>query len=100
MSKPGCGRALRADIARLIDAFADLRVCRRSTRTGGEIPALGFGTFQLGGSTCREAVQTALSVGYRHVDTAEYYDNERAVGAALDAMAQLRERGLVRSFPL
>jgi diketogulonate reductase-like aldo/keto reductase len=56
-----------------------------------EIPALGFGTFQLSGETCRESVRTALEAGYRHVDTAEYYDNEREVGAALEAADVVRE---------
>jgi len=48
-----------------------------------EIPALGVGTFQLSGEQARETVTTALDLGYRHVDTAEYYDNERAVGDAI-----------------
>jgi len=48
-----------------------------------EIPSLGFGTFQLSGDRCRSAVKTALESGYRHVDTAEYYENEAAVGAAI-----------------
>jgi diketogulonate reductase-like aldo/keto reductase len=47
-----------------------------------EIPSLGFGTLQLSGDRCRSAVKTALESGYRHVDTAEYYENEAAVGAA------------------
>jgi diketogulonate reductase-like aldo/keto reductase len=50
---------------------------------GASIPALGVGTFRLQGERCRRAVETALELGYRHVDTAEYYDNERAVGQAL-----------------
>jgi diketogulonate reductase-like aldo/keto reductase len=48
-----------------------------------DIPALGVGTFQLSGTTARETVSTALDAGYRHVDTAEYYDNEREVGTAI-----------------
>jgi 2,5-diketo-D-gluconate reductase B len=48
-----------------------------------DIPALGFGTFELSGETCRRAVRAALDSGYRHVDTAERYDNEAAVGAAI-----------------
>lgn len=53
------------------------------TADGVEIPALGFGTFQLTGQECRRAVATALEAGYRHVDTAEYYDNEEMVGQAI-----------------
>ncbi|MFO7957539.1 MAG: aldo/keto reductase [Candidatus Brocadiia bacterium] len=50
---------------------------------GGTMPALGFGTWALRGDTCRRAVGCALKVGYRHVDTAEMYGNEEAVGDAL-----------------
>lgn len=49
------------------------------------IPALGLGTYQLRGNDAREAVDHALSLGYRHVDTAQIYDNERAVGEGLAA---------------
>jgi diketogulonate reductase-like aldo/keto reductase len=51
--------------------------------SGVEMPIPGVGTFQLSGEACESAVETALEYGYRHVDTAEYYDNERAVGAAI-----------------
>ncbi|WP_306058363.1 aldo/keto reductase [Natronococcus wangiae] len=50
---------------------------------GAEIPVLGFGTARMTGDECRRAVETALEVGYRHVDTAQLYDNEDAVGDAL-----------------
>ncbi len=49
------------------------------------MPALGFGTWQLRGSACEQAVRTALELGYRHIDTAEMYGNECEVGAALAA---------------
>ncbi|MFU8869125.1 aldo/keto reductase [Natronococcus sp.] len=47
------------------------------------IPALGFGTARMTGDECRRAVAVALEAGYRHVDTAQLYDNEDAVGDAL-----------------
>lgn len=47
------------------------------------IPALGFGTYELTGTACRAAVTAALETGYRHIDTAQIYDNESDVGAAL-----------------
>ena len=47
------------------------------------IPALGFGTYELTGSNCREMVKVALGAGYRHVDTAQIYDNEEQVGAGI-----------------
>jgi diketogulonate reductase-like aldo/keto reductase len=49
------------------------------------IPALGLGTWQNTGDACTESVRTALEMGYRHVDTAQVYDNERAVGEGLAA---------------
>lgn len=50
------------------------------------VPRLGLGTWQNTESEqCRESVRTALEVGYRHVDTAESYGNERAVGAGVEA---------------
>jgi hypothetical protein len=49
---------------------------------GGEIPVIGFGTWQIKGQTCVDAVRTALRSDYRHVDTATMYGNEAEVGAA------------------
>jgi diketogulonate reductase-like aldo/keto reductase len=48
-----------------------------------EIPALGLGTWKLRGRECREAVRAALELGYRHLDTAAYYGNQREIGAAI-----------------
>lgn len=61
--------------------------------TGAKIPAIGLGTWQSGGDLCVEAVKTALSVGYRHVDCARLYGNEVEVG---EALSQAFEQGLVR----
>jgi len=47
------------------------------------IPKLGLGTWQNTGPGCAETVQTALDLGYRHVDTAQVYDNEDAVGEGI-----------------
>lgn len=47
------------------------------------IPAVGIGTWQLRGAACREAVRHALSIGYRHIDTARSYANEVEVGLGL-----------------
>ena len=52
---------------------------------GGAMPVLGMGTWQLRGRDCREAVRTALALGYRHLDTAEMYGNEAEVGEGLRA---------------
>ena len=52
---------------------------------GAAIPAIGLGTFKLTGEGCSQAVKWALEAGYRHIDTARMYDNEREVGAGLKA---------------
>jgi diketogulonate reductase-like aldo/keto reductase len=54
-----------------------------TTTDGESIPSVGLGTWRLTESECRESVQTALELGYRHLDTAQEYDNERQVGDAL-----------------
>ena len=48
-----------------------------------EMPALGFGVFQTPPDETREAVEAALATGYRHIDTAAAYGNERGVGEAV-----------------
>ncbi|MEV8633754.1 aldo/keto reductase [Streptosporangium sp. NPDC051023] len=52
---------------------------------GVEIPQLGFGTFQIKPDDTKEAVLTAFEVGFRHIDTAEMYGNEKQVGEAVRA---------------
>ena len=52
---------------------------------GTTVPKLGFGTWEILGSDCQEAVADALEIGYRHIDTAQAYDNEAEVGRALAA---------------
>ncbi|XP_061990604.1 aldo-keto reductase family 4 member C10-like [Rosa rugosa] len=49
----------------------------------GRIPAIGLGTWQSGGDLCVQAVKTALSIGYRHIDCAHLYGNEVEIGEAL-----------------
>src|SRR3954469_18678765 len=58
---------------------------------GVEIPAVGFGVFQTPPDETIAAVETALATGYRHIDTAAAYLNEREVGEAI------RHSGLDRS---
>ncbi len=50
---------------------------------GEEVPALGLGTWQLTGRQCQTGVAHALDLGYRHLDTAQIYDNEEDVGQGL-----------------
>ena len=49
------------------------------------IPQLGFGVYQIGPEDTAEAVSNALEIGYRHIDTAEMYGNEKEVGEAVRA---------------
>lgn len=50
---------------------------------GGTIPLVGLGTWQMTGTACYRAARYALELGYRHIDTAAMYRNEREVGRAL-----------------
>jgi 2,5-diketo-D-gluconate reductase B len=52
---------------------------------GVAIPRLGFGTFRMPGGGAQQVVESALALGYRHIDTAAMYENESAVGAAIKA---------------
>jgi 2,5-diketo-D-gluconate reductase B len=56
-----------------------------TTVRGVEVPTVGLGTWRLTGEQCRQSVRTALELGYRHLDTAQAYGNERQVGSALRA---------------
>jgi len=59
------------------------------TASGVEIPLLGFGTWQLEADDARRMVREALRIGYRHIDTAWIYKNEKAVGDGVaDAVAE------------
>lgn len=56
-----------------------------------EIPPLGFGTWQLTGEACVNAVKTAFEVGYRHIDTADRYGNHKEVGRGIKESGIKRE---------
>jgi 2,5-diketo-D-gluconate reductase B len=57
---------------------------------GISLPRLGLGTFRMQGDACRAAVESALGLGYRHLDTAEMYGNEEPIGAAIAAAGVAR----------
>ncbi|KAF5675831.1 aldehyde reductase 1 [Fusarium heterosporum] len=59
--------------------------------TGDEMPAIGLGTWRSDRSRVSKAVETALRTGYRHIDTALAYGNEREVGAGIRASSVPRE---------
>jgi 2,5-diketo-D-gluconate reductase B len=58
---------------------------------GISLPRLGLGTYRMQGDVCRAAVESALGLGYRHIDTAEMYGNEEAIGAAIAASRVARK---------
>ncbi|WP_344794256.1 aldo/keto reductase [Frondihabitans peucedani] len=64
---------------------------------GTSIPQLGFGVFQIEPENTKEATLKALEVGYRHIDTAEMYGNEKEVGQAVAASGIPREEVFVTS---
>ncbi len=64
---------------------------------GNAIPQLGFGVFQIAPPDTARAVLAALEVGYRHIDTAQMYGNERGVGEAIRASGLTRAEVFVTS---
>jgi diketogulonate reductase-like aldo/keto reductase len=59
---------------------------------GVRIPAIGLGTMTLKDAVCVEAVKTAIKLGYRNIDTAQNYGNEREVGEGIRASGVPREQ--------
>ena len=65
--------------------------------SGYDLPVVGLGTYALHGSTCVNAVRTALESGYRLIDTASFYGNEREVGEGVRASGVPREEVVVQT---
>lgn len=62
---------------------------------GIRVPALGFGTWQMDGTACRDMVREAIAIGYRHIDTARMYGNEAAVGEGIRTASVPRDEVFV-----
>lgn len=77
-------RCLPQDTAAM---FTTLSAETTTLHNGVAMPCLGFGTFQMDGADAERAVEWALELGYRSIDTASVYGNEREVGRALRASA-------------
>jgi diketogulonate reductase-like aldo/keto reductase len=63
--------------------------------SGGQMPVLGFGVYQIDRPDCIAACLRAISAGYRHIDTAQLYQNEEEVGVALQQCGLPREEVFV-----
>ena len=73
----------------------------RFLNNGVEMPVLGFGVYQVDGAICERCVSDALAAGYRSIDTAAAYMNERAVGRAAGGYGtDRRARHEAELFPL
>ncbi|WP_328352567.1 aldo/keto reductase [Mycobacterium sp. NBC_00419] len=70
---------------------ASSQVPQITLNDGNTIPQFGFGVFQIPPDETAAAVRTALEIGYRHIDTAEMYQNEKGVGQGV------RDAGIDRS---
>jgi 2,5-diketo-D-gluconate reductase A len=71
--------------------MAELTIPSLTLHDSVEIPQVGFGVFQVPPEDTQEVVEQALAVGYRHIDTAGAYRNEKGVGAAIAASGLARE---------
>jgi 2,5-diketo-D-gluconate reductase A len=71
--------------------MAELTIPSLTLHNDVEIPQLGFGVFQVPPEDTQEVVEQALDTGYRHIDTAAAYRNEKGVGAAIAASGLARE---------
>jgi len=76
----------------MVSAIPDIRL-----NDGRTIPQLGFGVFQVPPEQTRAAVETALRIGYRHIDTAQMYRNEAGVGEAVAASGLDRSEVFITS---
>lgn len=55
-------------------------------KDGNQMPEIGLGTYKLKGEECRRSCEMGLELGYRHIDTAEMYENESEVGKAIEGI--------------
>jgi 2,5-diketo-D-gluconate reductase A len=86
--RPGTGGAGQAQFIMVEDTEPTRRVMNIPAielNDGTRIPQLGFGVFQIEANETASAVRTALEIGYRHIDTAQMYGNEKEVGEGIRA---------------
>src|ERR1700756_2454796 len=87
--RPALHRPQRSNLA-LVTQKQTEEIMNTIITRGGSIPRLGFGTFRMPGGGCQPVVESALALGYRHLDTAAMYESEEAVGAAIAASSVAR----------
>ena len=66
-------------------------------KNGLQMPRIGFGTYLTSGKDCSSAVETALKAGYRHIDTARLYQNEKDVRKGIEASGVPRSEIFITS---
>ncbi|MBN1109233.1 MAG: aldo/keto reductase, partial [Methanomassiliicoccales archaeon] len=71
--------------------------CSLTLNNGVRMPAIGLGTYKLVGREAYSPVRVALSCGYRHIDTASFYENEEAIGQAVSDSGLPREEVFITS---
>lgn len=74
-----------------------MSIPKLTLNNGVEMPTLGFGVFQTPPDETEMAVAEALRIGYRHIDTAAAYANERGVGNAIKASGLHRSEVFVET---
>ena len=77
--------------------LANISIPNVTLNNGIQMPILGFGTNTLNDSTCERCVSEAISVGYRLIDTAKIYGNEKSVGAGIKKSGIKREELFITS---
>jgi len=73
------------------------QIPKRTLGDGMEVPAIGFGTYGLYGNRGVQAIDSAIDIGYRLIDSAYNYENEGTVGKAIERSNIPREELLVTS---
>jgi diketogulonate reductase-like aldo/keto reductase len=70
---------------------------KKKLNNGVEIPVLGLGTWQANGGELKDAINIAIENGYRHIDTAAFYNNEEIIGKTLKKLSIPREEIFITS---
>src|SRR5207302_2136307 len=81
--KNGHAPRARRRYGRLMSSPNEKRTKTRALTADVQVPYLGFGTYLIANDEAAAAVREAIAAGYRHIDTAEGYQNESGVGAGI-----------------